>query len=272
MAKSRIIRGVLLLCVLIILIHLAHALTLDRIIQYKEIVVISSRIPPAMDGYRIAFITDTHEISETRLWGIVNRLNEMELDLLLLGGDYSWGSILTGFGEGEPWRTMEILSQVAAADGIFGVEGNHDNLAVLPKAMEQNGIILLQNCGLHIRENFYLAGVRNRGPDINEALSGAGPEDFVLLLSHVPDVSMRQDTGNIDLILSGHTHGGQITFFGLWAPALSVNYITHYGQRFRSGWAYSRDGTPVFVSNGAGEYLPRVFARPQVIILTLNRI
>ncbi len=98
-------------------------------------------------------------------------------------------------------------------------------------------------------------------------------DDFVLLLAHNPDITMRQDTSNVDLTLSGHTHGGHVTFFGLWAPALTWNtVITDYGQRFMSGWAESRDGTPVYVSRGTGtfERTPRVFARPQVILFTLQ--
>jgi len=96
---------------------------------------------------------------------------------------------------------------------------------------------------------------------------------LVILAAHNPDIAMQRDTTGCDLILSGHTHGGQITLFGLWAPALSLrNTITDYGQRFMRGWARSRDGVPVYICQGAGtfEYLPRVFARPQVIILELK--
>ena len=270
MTKVKVIKGLVFFCIIIMLIHVAHALTLDRIVQYREITFSSPRIPESMDGYRIAFVTDTHEISETRLRGIVDRLNDLRIDLLLLGGDFSYGSMFSGDDPDEPRRTMEALAQVITTDGIFGVYGNHDYLQVLSRDMEDNGIKLLQNSGLHVRENFYLGGVSGRSPSVYGAMRGSGPDDFSLLMAHVPDVSMRQDTLGVDLILSGHTHGGQVTFFGLWAPVLSVNYVTHYGQRFRSGWAYSRDGVPVFVSNGAGEYVPRVFARPQVIIFTLT--
>jgi len=84
---------------------------------------------------------------------------------------------------------------------------------------------------------------------------------------------MKQDTESVDLILSGHTRGGHITFFGVWAPMLAFRKtITDSGQRFMSGWSESRDGIPVYVSNGTGKYtdIPRVFARPQIIIITLH--
>jgi len=248
------------------LIHIVHALTLDRIIQYKEITFYSPNFPPELNGYTIAFITDTHNISAERLRGVVDELNQRYVDLVVLGGDFSSST-------DHMCETVEILSHIHTTDGIFGVEGNHDNYIYLFAAMEAHGITPLSNNGVHIRDGFFLAGVEdlwNRNPNITEALTDAQPEDFVLLISHNPDVSMQQGTTGIDLILSGHTHNGQVAFFGIWAPYFTFrSSITDYGQRFRSGWASSRDGTPVFVSHGTGEYLPRVFARPQVILITL---
>jgi len=205
--------------------------------------------------------------SDSRLWGVVEELNQRELDLVVLGGDFA---SITAIMQ----NSVEILSHIQATDGIFGVEGNHDNHIHLFAAMEAHGMTPLSNCGRHIREGLFLAGVEdlwNRNPNISKALEGSLADDFVLLVSHNPDVTVRQDTAGIDLILSAHTHGGQITFFGVWAPYFTLtSHLTAYGQRFRCGWSQSRDGVPVFVSRGVGEYLPRVFARPQVIIFTLQ--
>ena len=252
---------------IVALIHTVHAFTLDRVIEYVEISFQSPKITPELDGYQIAFITDTHRISEQRLQGVVDELNQRAPDLVVLGGDFS--TIIS-----EMQRTVEILSHIEAVDGIFGVEGNHDSYRHLFAAMRAHGMTPLPNSGVHIRENFFLAGVEdlwNRNPNISEALADSQAEDFVLLISHNPDVTMSQDTTGADLVLSGHTHGGQISFFGIWAPYFTFDggSITGYGQRFRAGWAESRDGVPVFVSQGTGEYLPRVFARPQVILITL---
>ena len=265
---KQITKVIFIIGLIIAVIHTIHALTLDRVIEYKEISFSSPRVSPELEGYRIAFVVDTHRMAEERLWDVVNELNQRSLDLLILGGDMS--SITA-----EMQRAIAILSHITATDGIFGAEGNHDNHMNLFAAMEAHGITPLSNNGLPIRENLFLAGVEdlwNRNPDIEKAIEDSQPEDFVLLVSHNPDVTMQQDTTGVDLILSGHTHGGQITFFGIWAPYFTFGggSITDYGQRFRSGWALSRDGTPVFVSQGTGEYLPRVFARPQVILLTLH--
>ncbi|MDR0768123.1 MAG: metallophosphoesterase [Methanosarcinales archaeon] len=251
--------------VLIVLVHVVHAATLDRIVVYNEISFSSPNVPAEMDGYRIAFVTDTHVESDRRLQAIAKELNRRQVDLLLLGGDFTYDS-------DNVESTMEILSQIAAPDGSFGIEGNHDKYQYLFPAMEAHNITPLSNSGVYVRENFYLAGVEdlwNRNPDVSAAIAGAEPGSFVLLLSHNPDVSMLQDTTKVDLILSGHTHGGQINFFGLWSLGLESRVISDYGERFRQGWAESGDGTPVYVCRGVGEYYPRVFARPEVTLITL---
>lgn len=251
--------------VIIGLAHPIHALTLDRVIQYLEVGFSSPKIPADLDNYQIAFISDTHYLPEETLRGIVDELNHRELDLIVFGGDVAIAA--------DTSNTVEILSHLKSVDGIYGVEGNHDNYALLFAAMEKFGMKPLSNSGEQIRPGFFLAGVEDlwrRNPDISLAIAGSKPEDFVLLLAHNPDLTMQQDTSKVDLVLSGHTHGGEITFLGLWAPILAhSDYISEYGQRFQSGWSQARDGTPVFVSNGLGVHTIRVFARPQVILLTL---
>lgn len=268
-SKTRKIIGIIGLA--IVLAHVISAITLDRAIQYKKVTFCSARVATELDGYKIAFICDTHAIGARKLEIVVQELNKRQLNLLLLGGDFpSRGSAAK--------RTMEILSRIETTDGIYGVEGNHDIRPVLFRAMRENGIHPLVNNGVHVREHFFLAGLTDFwkfGANVQRAIRDARSDDFVLLVTHNPDVTMVQNTAGIDLILSGHTHGGQITFLGLWAPHFTFyKSITKYGQRFRSGWAKSRDGIPVFVSNGTGtaplSIVPRVFARPQVIIMTLR--
>lgn len=247
----------------IFIIHVLNAMTFGRIIQYREVPFYSPRWPQGLDGYRIAFVTDTHNISNNRLQRVVDRLNDSEIDLLLLGGDF-WAYYE---------RSLGVLAGVNTADGIFGVEGNHDCHIRLFAEMERHGMTPLSNCGRRIHDGFWLAGVEdlwNRNPSIADATAGSC-DDFILLLSHNPDVAMRQDTSGLDLIVSGHTHAGQVRFFGLWAPIFTfTNIITNYGHRFASGWSKSRDDVPVFISNGTGQgYFPRIFARPQVIIFTM---
>lgn len=253
-----------------VLVHLASALTLDRQIQFLKVSYPSPKISEALDGYTIAFITDTHALSGKELRAAAERLNGYKPDILLLGGDFPSA-------DGEPERSMEILSQIKTPGGIYGVEGNHDDYTALFSAMEKYGMTPLSNQGVFVREGLFIAGVEdlwNRSPDIPKATEPAGSDSFVLLLAHNPDVTMKQDTARVDLVLSGHTHGGYVTLFGRFAPELALSgSITGYGQRFMSGWAKSRDGADVFVSNGTGyvRAIPRVFARPQVLLLTLKK-
>ena len=265
-SSLRMIRHVLLIILtLTVLIHLGHAFTLDRIVVYNEISFSSPNLPTEIDRYRIAFVTDIHALTDRRLQRVVDELNQRQADLVLLGGDFTYD-------EEALERTLSLVSQIGNTDGIFGIEGNHDKYEILFPAMEAHNITPLSNSGLYVREGFYLAGVEdlwNRNPDVLAAIAGAGADSFVLLLSHNPDVSMTQDTTGVDLILSGHTHGGQLNFFGLWSIGLDSRVISDYGTRFRGGWAESRDGTPVYVCRGIGDYYPRVFARPEVTLLTL---
>ena len=250
------------ICLLLFLVQIVSALTLDRVIEYREVAYPSPDLPEGMDGYTIAFLTDIHTTSPQKLREIARRVGEREVDLLLLGGDFEMRKIA---------RTLDILQTIQPREGIFGVSGNHDTPHLLSAAMESRGMTLLENDGLHLRQGFYLAGLadlRIGRPDLGVALEGAQPGDFVLLLSHNPDVTMGEGFEQVTLTLSGHTHGGEATLLGLWAPALPA--VSRYGQRFRSGFAKSAAGTDVYVSHGVGHHLFRMFARPQVIILTLQ--
>lgn len=266
--KFKIGLGLGMIIAIIPIIHVVHSLTLDRIIRYVEIDFHSENWPVELDGYRIAFMTDFHTIADEEMAEVVAVLNEKELDLLVLGGDFSMGN--------QHYQgTIREIARTHTTDGIFGVEGNHDFYTALFNAKVQYGIMPLDNNGMQIREGFYLAGVHdlwNSHANIAEAIAGANSDDFILLISHNPDVSMSQPTIEIDLILSGHTHGGQITFFG-YPIYLLRGSITDYGTRFAYGFNYSADGTPVFTSRGVGPYYswPRIFARPEVVIFTMYR-
>jgi len=266
--KFRLAAAIGIVVALIPVAHIAHAFTIGGTIRYVELAFRSENWPPQLDGYRIAFMTDMHIITDEDMRNLAEALNERNLDLLLLGGDFSMHNA-------HYQGTVREIAQIGATDGIFGVEGNHDDYRRLFTAKEQYGITPLDNSGIRIQDGFYLAGVHDlwrRRPDIEQAVAGAYADDFVLLLSHNPDVAMAQSTDEIDLILSGHTHGGQITFFG-FPLYLIRGSITDYGIHFAYGFSYSADGVPVFTSSGIGVYytVPRVFARPEVVIFTMYR-
>ena len=256
------------IAVIIAVFHLISALTTDRSIEYLELGYASPKITPELEGYTFAFITDTHYIPEKRLRKIAVQISQRGVNALLLGGDFQSGRALE--------TDMDIIACIETADGIYGVDGNHDDHRELFRAMESRGMHPLDNQGVTLKPHLYLAGVQDlwkRQPDIKKAVRNAESDDFVLLLAHNPYLAMIQNTSRVDLMLCGHTHGGQVTFFGMWTPALTnMKYIMKHGQKFVAGWIKGPYGTNVFISRGTGSirYTPRVYAPPQVIYLTLR--
>ena len=249
-------------------------------VEVKEYTFSSPDVPAAFDGTRIVLLTDVHRsfyFSERRLAGLVDRTNALKPDLVVLGGDYVYGSKILEI------EAFAQFARLSAPLGTFAVLGNHDyahpggdinDPKSAIEAARQAGIPALDNDGVWIErsgQRFRLGGVSDLAqghPNVALALDGAGANDLVLLASHQPDFAEQIRPGAVDLVLSGHTHGGQITFFGLWAP-LSASA---YGQKYRTGMI-SDGATTVIVSNGVGTILPplRFFARPQIVVVTLKR-
>lgn len=196
---------------------------------------------------------------------LVVEISGQKPDLVLLGGDYADERLLMK-------EQIRILGRLRAVDGVYGVDGNHDARCHLAQAMMQAGIPMLCNRGIALREGLYLAGVEDyrRGfPDVSLAIRDARPEDCIVLVSHNPDVAMEQDVSKVSLMLSGHTHGGQISLYGKYAPAMHL--VSRYGQKFISGMVKA-GGTSVYVSRGAGSHdgIPRLFAPPEITFITLK--
>lgn len=255
---------------IIVVIHIVNGLTFGRIIRYVELDFPSPNWPLELDGYRVAFMTDFHSISDVDMATVIENLNASNIDLLLLGGDFADYGRNSDLFE----STIREISRATPTDGIWGVDGNHDNYVRLFDLKSRYSIHILDNSGSEIHPGFYLAGLADawvREASIEDAIYEANPHDFVLLLSHNPDVAMWQSTIGVDLILSGHTHGGQITFFG-YPFIFHVSNITEFGTRFARGFAESADGVPVFTSVGIGPNYgwPRVFAQPEVVIFTMR--
>jgi hypothetical protein len=104
--------------------------------------------------------------------------------------------------------------------------------------------------------------------DLTATIEDVTEDDFVVLVSHHPDYVETINTRKVDLAFAGHTHGGQVTLFGLWAPFVP----SAYGQKYRSG-VVETGLTTVIVSNGIGTIPPpvRFFARPEIVLVHLNR-
>ncbi len=259
---------------LLLAIFLAYSFVEPHWLKIKEVTFSSPDVPKAFDGVRVAFIADIHRgpfFSQARVRRLVDKVNALKPDMILLGGDYVLGDPVKYSDS-----CFQELARLKAPLGCFAVLGNHDygkSVGPSTRAIKNAGITLLDNRGVWIDKgdaHIRLGGVGDYEvdtPDVGPVLYGTKPSDFVLLVSHNPAFVHDLQPGQVDLMLSGHTHGGQITFFGLWAPVLP----RHVGQGLRSG-VVKTDATTVIVSNGVGTIFPpmRFFARPDIVVVTLR--
>jgi predicted MPP superfamily phosphohydrolase len=223
------------------------------------------RLPGALSGLRIGMLTDLHRsrwVSHEDVTEAVATLMAERPDLVVLGGDYvTWGD------RQYVGPAAEALAPLSAPNGVFAVLGNHDDDHEMPDALAKHGVQVLKDARtqLVIRgERVEVAGIRywtRRANDISKVLRGAaGP---VVLLAHDPRRLNEAAALDIPLVLSGHTHGGQVVLPGLGAVAAQKFPIVAGLGRLRQ--------TVMFVSRGIGTvYVPvRLNCPPEVALLTL---
>ena len=262
-------RMYMLLAAAMLLISSCASLSGNGVGRVRYYTIESSQLSPAFDGCRVAFVSDIHYPSlfgKERLPKLVACLDRIEPDILLLGGDYVTDNDSID-------ALFTTLGTVGATLGSYAVLGNHErgNAAQVAEAMERNGIVLLGDTCVRLHSagsDIYVAGVLdsfgNAGPGIPQAASDEG--GFVILLAHTPDYAERVRT-DADLVLSGHTHGGQVNLFGLYAPVKN----SLYGNRFLSGMNTTSNGTAVITANGVGTSRRKVrFCVPsEMVVVTL---
>jgi len=224
-------------------------------------------LPPALDGLRIGMITDVHHssvVSAEDVSRAVSLLRQSAPDIVVLGGDY-----VSFFEHAYVSPVAELLMPLADAPlGSFAVLGNHDDEREMPAALAARGFTVLkdQRTQLTIKgERLDLAGIKfwTRTPgEIANVLKGTG--GTTLLLAHDPRRLAEAAALDVQLVLSGHTHGGQVVVPKLGAVV---------GRKFPvlAGYAM-RDNTAIFVSRGVGTvYVPvRINCPPDVAVLTLR--
>jgi len=237
-------------------------------------VISIENLPKAFDGFRIALLTDIHHgpsVTIKYVERIVARTNRLAPDLILLGGDYVYNS------SKYIAPCAQRLIKLKAPAGVFFILGNHDHWNrswPLRKALRENGIRELINKGVTIERNgdkIYLAGVDDLWtgiPHIDHFLEEIPSDAVCILGSHNPDFAESINDPRVKLILSGHTHGGQIYLPGIGAPVLP----SKYGQKYCSGLVKNVT-SQVYVSRGLGTLPPklRLFCSPELPVITLKR-
>ena len=266
--------------------------------RIRDYNITSPQLPEAFDGYRIAFASDFHlesKFKERQLRGTVKALMNLAPDVLMLGGDYQEGCEYVG-------PLFDELVKATPPDGIYAVLGNNDYercTQLIRETMRANGIQLLEDSTASIHRgadsiivwgaNAYAGRYatapqrnsvdnKNRYQDTgdgnilleikNHKLETKNSSPFVILLTHTPDYIEEPEANIADLALAGHTHGGQVTLFGLYAPVTA----SMYGMRYRTGLKHNHQGTPIIISNGLGTSRRpiRMFAPTDIVIVTLR--
>ena len=255
-------------------------------------------LPQAFEGMRIAQLSDIHldEFTEPLfLRGVVDRVNRMQPNAVFLTGDFVSEGILPGslasdafakkeinFGVGAAWQCAKMLSELKCRK-LYAILGNHD-LAVgadqVTEALTAHGIKLLRNSFMPIEQaggRFWLAGLDDpvngdRKPELTIPPSIRNvPNEPVVLMCHAPDYAddlLRSSAGKaVSLMLSGHTHGGQVRL-----PLLGAVELPELGHKYVEGW-FRLGGLQLYVNRGIGTVgLPfRLNCPPEITLMTLRR-
>lgn len=241
----------------------------------------------AFDGLRIAQISDIHmdEYTEpTFLRQVVRQINELKPDVVLMTGDFvSDRPCPKSFAIGAGWQCGEILAQLGCTER-YAVLGNHDvNVSTreVTEALTQNGVRVLNNTHLPIERGgarLWLAGVDDPGagrPDAEAAVPTSIRKrrgEPVVLMCHAPDyadVVRASPVGDaVALMLSGHTHGGQIRL-----PLIGPLALPALGRKYVAGW-YPFGPMQLYVNRGIGTvWLPlRLDCPPEISMFTLRSV
>lgn len=231
-------------------------------------------LPERFEGCRITQLTDIHHsrilgLDEVRR--VVHLAQQTKPDIFVLTGDYttSYRRFI------EP--CAEALALLSAPEGVWAVLGNHDHYTdpeLTARALERRRIAVLNNAHTTLRrgpDSIQLSGIDDwtwNAVDWKRAFSGLRTSTPTILLSHQPSVLDLDETANVSLILSGHTHGGQVKLPLLGAPVRFATKDLKYARGL-----FRRGDTQLYVSSGTGVIgLPlRLGVRPEIAVLRLRR-
>ena len=229
------------------------------------------RLPRALDGFRIVQLSDLHLgplTSSSQLNRAIEVANNLDADIIALTGDY------ISHERRYAAPCAEIVGRLRARCGVFAVLGNHDHwtdAALITDLFRAEGISVLINEGMRFEKDgsaLWLAGVDDTMvglEDLSLALAGSATDEMKLLLAHNPIILRRAACAGVDLVLSGHTHGGQV--------ALRSERTGPASARRRLLRGLGRHGdTQIYVTRGLGTViLPiRYGCPPEVSLLELR--
>ncbi|MEJ2518656.1 MAG: metallophosphoesterase family protein [Methyloceanibacter sp.] len=222
----------------------------------KQNVISTPQVPKAFDGFTMLQISDLHvEYSADAITEVINIVEDLSYDICLLTGDYrakTWGPYDAAL-EGMKGLRAALKGQV------YGVLGNHDTIRMLP--------------GLEAWDRIHLVGIDDahfyRADNVEKAAEGIPHEEFSILVTHTPEIYRQAAHADFDVLLSGHTHGGQICLPGGIPLTLSAVLPRDLG----SG-AWRHHGMIGYTAVGAGSSVVpvRFNCPPEITLHRLQRI
>lgn len=233
--------------------------------------VMLPRLPEAFEGFRILHLSDLHlDMDPRNTSAICERVRQADYDICVMTGDYR-AKTFGPFAEALAGITAVRLQ---LADPIYAVLGNHDTLCLVP-GMERQGIRVLLNEAVTLERNgqrIHLVGIDDahyyQVHNIAKAAAGVPEAEVAILLSHTPEIYRHAAHAGFDLMLSGHTHGGQICLPG----GIPLTWDARCPRRLAAGpWRYQ--GLQGYTSVGAGTSVvnARLNCPPEITIHELLR-
>lgn len=232
-------------------------------------------LPSAFDGFRMAQISDLHidgDPDDANLVEVARYVSSLKVDAIVITGDFisHWNNTIeTNLKRG--------LSELKAREGVFGVLGNHDYWADEPHlvrgALRETNVTELTN-DFHLFERasqrLYLCGLDDLWsgtPDIAGLAARVPPNSAAMVLGHEPDFADEiSATGKFGLMLSGHSHGGQVAM-----PFFGPIHLPPHARKYPCG-RYEVNGMTLYTNRGLGTVGLRLrfCARPEVSVFTLR--
>lgn len=267
--KHRWILPVLAILVVLTLIALDERLIL------RTYTVVSPKLTAEV---RLAVVTDFH--SSDNADDVVAMVTSCAPDAVLMVGDMFDDDIANRPTE----RTLSLMRQLSAQYPCYYVSGNHEawtgEMDALYQQTEEAGVTVLRMssgvltvrgqrialCGVPDPYEMVLSGAPDTEEQLRQALEDVDSADFTVLLAHRPELLAKYAQFPLDLVVSGHAHGGQVRIPGV----LNGLYAPNQGWFPKlAGRAYTQDGTTLIVSRGLAvrTRLPRIFNRPEVVLV-----
>lgn len=232
-------------------------------IQFKS-------LPQDFNSFTVLHISDLHvDMNRGAMRRLVELLPTLEYDLCVLTGDYRGAT----FGPFE--AALKGLAEVRAGlkGPIYGVLGNHDTIRMVPRLEDMGIRMLLNECETVSRghQQIYLAGIDDahfyRVDNLEKAAADIPPGAFSILLSHTPEIYRQATHAGFDLLLSGHTHGGQICLPG----SIPLTLSSRLPRRLGSGlWNYQRMVGYTSVGVGSSIVAIRLNCLPEITLHHLH--